>query len=427
MEEEASIAAAEVELVVADVDPETAFLQKQRRRLREAEVEDGSAVATGGFEWEVYKENVRPLKRGRNVKLLNHALRSQADRHLKASLLGTRRHSSLTLLPLLHTFLSRMIEAIDEYQGEDPLQPWLECIKWVQESFPTGGECSGLVVMYEQCVRTFWHDERYREDLRYLKVWLEYADHCADAEVIFQFLDANQIGQSHSIFYTSYAMHLEAKNRLRKADDILNLGLSRKATPGEKLEAAYREFLIRSSRKKHGNEASCDDLLDNPLPMRSFGTVLTSAESRRQTAENLVFSKRMATLQRVDTNKHLSVYKDANSGTNDHLPNLKKNEMPWNTLGCRSDRNKENASIPTKWSSYKIPQKIGHGAGSATSSACIEVYVDEECSELPLVQVTKNPKSSILKLRQATSRNLKKETEMLKANPLRNFPPSSLR
>ena len=96
MEEEASIAAAEVELVVADVDPETAFLQKQRRRLREAEVEDGSAVATGGFEWEVYKENVRPLTRGRNVKLLNHALRSQTDRHLQASLLGTRRHSSLS-------------------------------------------------------------------------------------------------------------------------------------------------------------------------------------------------------------------------------------------------------------------------------------------------------------------------------------------
>ncbi|CAL9072609.1 unnamed protein product [Musa textilis] len=419
--EEASIAAAEVELVVADVDPETAFLQKQRRRLRQEEVEDGSAVATGGFEWEVYKENVRPLKRGRNVKLLNHALRSQADRHLQASLLGTRRHSSLTLLPLLPTFLSRMIEAIDEYQGEDHLQPWLECIKWVQESFPTGGECSGLVVMYEQCVRTFWHDERYREDLRYLKVWLEYADHCADAEVIFQFLDANQIGQSHSIFYTSYAMHLEIKNRLRKADDILNLGLSRKATPGEILEAAYREFLICSTRKKHGNDAN------NPLPVRSFGTVLTSAESRRQTAENSVLSKRMATLQRIDTNKHLSVYKDANSGTNDHHQNLKKNERPWNTLGSRSDRNKENASIPTKWSSYKIPQKIGHSAGSATSSACIEVYVDEECSELPLVQVTKNPKSSILKLRQATSRNLKKETEMLKDNPLHNFPLSSLR
>jgi len=47
-------------------------------------------------------------------------------------------------------------------------------MKWVQEAFPPGGDSSGLVVIYEQCVRAFWHSERYKEDLRYLKVWLEY-------------------------------------------------------------------------------------------------------------------------------------------------------------------------------------------------------------------------------------------------------------
>jgi checkpoint serine/threonine-protein kinase len=57
------------------------------------------------------------------------------------------------------------------------------CIKWVQESFPTGGECSGLVVLYEQCVRTFWHDERYKNDLRFLKVWLEYVS-CGNPSLI---------------------------------------------------------------------------------------------------------------------------------------------------------------------------------------------------------------------------------------------------
>ena len=30
------------------------------------------------------------------------------------------------------------------------------------------------MVLYEQCVRTFWHDEHYKDDLRFLKVWLEY-------------------------------------------------------------------------------------------------------------------------------------------------------------------------------------------------------------------------------------------------------------
>jgi len=47
-------------------------------------------------------------------------------------------------------------------------------MKWVQEAFPPGGDSSGLVVIYEQCVRAFWHSEQYKEDLRYLKVWLEY-------------------------------------------------------------------------------------------------------------------------------------------------------------------------------------------------------------------------------------------------------------
>lgn len=48
------------------------------------------------------------------------------------------------------------------------------CIKWAQEAFPAGGDSSGLVVIYEQCVRTFWHSERYKDDLRYLVVRLEY-------------------------------------------------------------------------------------------------------------------------------------------------------------------------------------------------------------------------------------------------------------
>ena len=130
------------------------------------------------------------------------------------------------------------------------------CIKWVQEAFPPGGDCSGLVVIYEQCVRAFWHDTRYKDDLRYLKVWLEYvwsqligaltmhanlycscvvfkmalqAENCVDSEVIFSFLDANEIGQTHAIFYISYAFQLEAKNKIKTANDIFNRGLLRYA------------------------------------------------------------------------------------------------------------------------------------------------------------------------------------------------------
>jgi checkpoint serine/threonine-protein kinase len=44
-----------------------------------------------GAEWETFKENVRPLKRGRDVSLLNRAFKAQADPAQRAALLDTRR------------------------------------------------------------------------------------------------------------------------------------------------------------------------------------------------------------------------------------------------------------------------------------------------------------------------------------------------
>nr|XP_034598723.1 mitotic spindle checkpoint protein BUBR1-like isoform X1 [Setaria viridis] len=118
--------------------------------------------------------------------------------------------------------------------GSSPASSARSCIKWVQESFSTDGECSELVVLYEQCVRTFWHDERYKDDLRFLEVWLEYAGNCTDAEVIYKFLEANQIGQGHAIYYVSYVSLLEAKNKLRKANEIFDLGIARERVIGNK-------------------------------------------------------------------------------------------------------------------------------------------------------------------------------------------------
>jgi hypothetical protein len=61
---------------VERLDPETEFLLSKRQT---------------GTEWELFKENVRPLKRGRKVEILNGALKSHNDNRLKKSLLEHRR------------------------------------------------------------------------------------------------------------------------------------------------------------------------------------------------------------------------------------------------------------------------------------------------------------------------------------------------
>ncbi|KAG9456604.1 hypothetical protein H6P81_001112 [Aristolochia fimbriata] len=378
----------------AAMDPETAFLASKQQT---------------GNEWELYKENVRPLKRGRNVSLLNEALKAQTQSLPKKSLLEERR---------------RLIEAIDDYKGDDPLKPWLECIKWVQESFPSGGEYSGLVVIYEQCVRSFWHVDRYKDDLRYLKIWLEYADNCSDAEVIYSFLQANDIGQTHSVYYITYALHLESKKKTRKADDIFSLGKARKAQPAEKLDVAYRKFLMRSTKICTVAE---DDSMENQQPTRNFGTVLENAEIRRQISERDDFSRRMAKVQRSGTNAPLAVYNDSNptNMTRRQQEPQKSDMKSWLTLGTQLERNKENKVLPAKWTSVKIPARYGSRA-PVPAASCIEVFVDEECAELQNPSVPQSVDPSILQLRRGDMKNLKKETELLKENPLRNFPRHSL-
>uniref|UniRef100_A0A6M2FCN5 BUB1 N-terminal domain-containing protein n=1 Tax=Populus davidiana TaxID=266767 RepID=A0A6M2FCN5_9ROSI len=376
------------------MDPETEFLASKQET---------------GNEWELFKENVRPLKRGRNVGLLNQALKSHSDYQLKRSLLDTRR---------------KLVEAIDEYEGDDPLLPWIECIKWVQEAFPQGGGSSGLVLIYEQCVRAFWHSDRYKDDLRYLKVWLEYAENCVDAEVIYSFLDANEIGKSHSAYYLAYALHTESKSKMKIANDIFNLGISRDAQPMEKLKDAYRKFLIRSMRKPKVVE---DDGGESHLPVRSFGTVLSSADNRRQNMERSELANKQMKPNRTQKTS-LSIFKDT---TNiDAMPGRQsvkaKPELnPWSTLGAREERNKENSAVPTKWTTYKIPQRPGARTGGVTASASIEVFVDEECSKMVRAH-DHDGMSSTLRLRQGDGLDTKKEIDLLRENPLRNFPLRSL-
>lgn len=83
------------------LDPETEFLASKRQT---------------GNEWELYKENVRPLKRGRKVDVLNEALKSQSDNQLRKSLNEKRRSVENPLdlfLPVFTLWLIFLIAARD--------------------------------------------------------------------------------------------------------------------------------------------------------------------------------------------------------------------------------------------------------------------------------------------------------------------------
>ncbi|CAN7137557.1 unnamed protein product [Brassica rapa subsp. narinosa] len=231
------------------------------------------------------------------------------------------------LITLINT-LRKLIEEIDEYDGEDPLFPWIKCVKWVQEAFPPGGECSGLLVIYEQCVRKFWHSERSMNDL--LLYW-----------------KSSLLKESeHALYYIDYGLHMEFTSKVKTANEIFNLGISRNAKPVEKLNDVYMKFMVRTMRRSKEPK-------ENELPSRSFGTVLSRGDNNN-TGRQALGPQAKRTKPNHPSRAPLAVYKNTTSG----------------------DQTETDKSKPEF--AFKAPQKpIVRAAASS-----FEVFVDEkECTD----------------------------------------------
>lgn len=114
-------------------------------------------LAFNEFEWENSKENVMPLKRGRNVLELNKALRAQDSFQEKVRL---EQHAK------------QLEKELKEYTGGDPLSLWLQYIRWIEAKMPEDTRKKFAVL--ENCTRVLKEDSRYKNDLRYIRVWIQY-------------------------------------------------------------------------------------------------------------------------------------------------------------------------------------------------------------------------------------------------------------
>lgn len=134
----------------------------------------------------------------------------------------------------------------DSASDLDPLLPWLLSIRKV---FDDRGERSeSRRKLFSQCISAFKDDERYRNDLRFLKIWFLYMDvNPEEHENIYGEMEKNKICAGHSSVYEWYALFLEAKGKLLDAHLIYQTGISRNAEPLERLKKALALFLSRMS------------------------------------------------------------------------------------------------------------------------------------------------------------------------------------
>ncbi|KAJ4883436.1 Mad3/BUB1 homology region 1 [Raphanus sativus] len=146
--------------------------------------------------------------------------------------------------------LASLIVDIKSYSGNDQLLPWIRGIKKMKESLPPQILNEKLPRFLQKCAQSFESDKRYRNDSRYIRVWLQLMDFVDDPRALLRTMEANSIGTKRSLFYQAYALHYEKLKRFEDAEKMYRLGVQNLAEPMDELQKSYLQFHSRMERHK---------------------------------------------------------------------------------------------------------------------------------------------------------------------------------
>lgn len=183
-------------------------------------------------EWELRKENAAPLARGRNASTLSKALSSSAQvdndsrrtndkrsRQFERLVRPSERAAELVAeraedgRPIEKTMdpmelllmqenddesIAALAAAAGTAEQDDPLVHWLSYIKFHQEAYPSDTRAQFLLM--ERCTRTIVTFPRYRDDVRFVRVCVLYADKTSSPSDIFKFLHQKGVGARRRCF-----------------------------------------------------------------------------------------------------------------------------------------------------------------------------------------------------------------------------------
>ncbi|KAH6643854.1 hypothetical protein C7974DRAFT_382371 [Boeremia exigua] len=144
--------------------------------------------------------------------------------------------------------------------SDDPLDIYDRYVKWTLEAYPSAqnDKHSQLGPLLERATKAFQTSSHYKDDPRYLRLWLHYIRLFADApQEIFRFLARHNIGAGLALYYEEFAAWLEGAGRFSQAEEIYSMGIEKEARPTERLIRKYGEFQHRfESRPKDVPEPS---------------------------------------------------------------------------------------------------------------------------------------------------------------------------
>lgn len=298
---------------------------------------------------DAHKENITPRAAGRPAAKLAHTLVA-----LEAQKLPFKRHQNEEK----KRFESQLAD-LDEL--DDPLQIYLDYIAWTHDNYPEGANAeSGLLELLERCTLCFRDTPHYKNDPRYLRVWMEYTTFLDLPREVFVYLAKKDIGTGLALFYEEFSRYLEGGGKFGDAREVLEMGVERRARPVARLMRLLERFDERNDGRA----------LASPLLRAALGGGAPAAPALAL----LVTSQALVPTLVNTKRRKLEVY------TDEEVPSLKKSlgEGPTKDLGTLEVRKKENVFTAQPWKGETLRQK---NSGPRPSSR-FEVYRDDHANEV---------------------------------------------
>lgn len=312
------------------------------------------------------KENIQSLPGGRSAKQLAAMLSPvpSGGRLSEPTLEETK-----TLNDAIRQEYEIELQSIGD--SDDPLDIYDRYVKWTLNAYPSAQATpqSQLLPLLERATKAFLTSAHYKNDPRYLKLWLHYIRFFSDApRETFAFLARHSIGETLGLFYEEFGSWLEGAGRWNQADEVYKLGVEREARPAERLMRKYKQFQARyDARPQSADEPSSPALPKVRAALAAkIDPFAPSSSEDPQTAARQAAS---APATSRSGKPKMAIFSDTDNA--DAAP-AQTASQGWDSIGSMKERRKENTIEAKPWTGEKLKAGGKVGAGSK-----MEIFRDQ--------------------------------------------------
>jgi checkpoint serine/threonine-protein kinase len=309
---------------------------------------------------ETQKENIQPLPSGRSARALAQIFSSgsSGDKFASPSPNETR-----TLNDAIRQEYEAELQA--SVDSDDPLDVYDRYVRWTLNAYPSAQATaeSGLLPLLERATKAFLTSTLYKNDPRYLRLWLHYIRFFSDApRETFSFLARHHIGEGLALFYEEFAAWLEGAGRWTQAEEVYKLGIEREARPTERLLRKFGEFQTRFEQRSRGSDGPSSPAL--PAVRPALAAKVDPFSSARTPSSDAQSQRQRAGVSGSSTSRSgkpkLAIFSDADTPAADQ-PAVSGQSKGWENIGSARERRKENTMEPKPWAgeTLKTEKKPG--------------------------------------------------------------------